>query len=56
MQNGKRASKSLYKSEFNSLYEAITEAQTILVNYKLYDDVRILADTGKCLRVIRRHE
>lgn len=50
MQKGKRASKLLYKSEFHSLYEAVCEAQTIL------DDVRILADTGKCLRVIRRYK
>lgn len=56
MLNGKRATKSLYKSNFDSLYEAVLEAQTILVNYKFYDDVRILADTGKCLRVIRRYK
>lgn len=56
MLNGKRATKWLLVSDFDSLYEAVCEAQTILANYKYYDDVRILADTGKCLRVIRRYK
>lgn len=51
-----KASKTLFVSAFPSLYAAICEAQTILVNYRLYDDVRILADTGRCLRVIIRNE
>ena len=56
MLNGKRATEYLYKSDFESLDLAVLEAQTRLVNYPYYDDVRILADTGKCLRVIRRYK
>ena len=53
MLNGKKATKYLYIREPRL---AVLEAQTRLVNYPYYDDVRILADTGKCLRVIRRYE
>lgn len=50
------AAKTIFVSEFPSLYDAVCEAQTILVNNKLYGYVRILADTGRCLRVIIRNK
>lgn len=50
-----KAAKSLYKGEFHSLYEAVCEAQTILVNYgRIYKEVRILSDSGKCIKIVRR--
>lgn len=50
----KRNSKTLHVSDFHSLYEAVCEAQTILANYcNLYSEVRILADSGKCVKIVR---
>ena len=49
--------KTLHVSDFHSLYEAVCEAQTILANYgRFYDDVRIVSDSGKCIKVIRRYK
>lgn len=48
-------SKILYASDFESLWCATLEAQTILANYcNLYSEVRILADSGKCVKIVRR--
>lgn len=53
----KRNSKTLYVSDFNSLYEAVCEAQTILVNYgRFYDNVRIISNSGKCIKIVRRYK
>ena len=49
-------SKTLHVSDFHSLYEAVCEARTILANYGFYDDVRIVSDSGKCIKVIRRYQ
>lgn len=55
--NNNNKTKMLYVSEFHSLYEAVCEAQTILVNYgRLYDNVRIISDSGKCVKIVRRYE
>lgn len=50
--------KSLYISEFintnSPLWSAIIEAESILQSYKpLYKEVRILADTGRCIKIVR---
>lgn len=51
----KRNSKTLYVSDFESLWCARLEAQTILANYSnLYSEIRILADSGKCVKIVRR--
>lgn len=50
----KRNSKMLYMSDFESLWCATLEAQTILANYgNIYSEVRILADSGKCVKIVR---
>ena len=53
-----KTSYSLYLEDFKDfsspLYGAIIEAGTILQNYKgLFDEVRIYAYTGKCIKVVR---
>ena len=49
----KNNTKTLHVSDFPSLYEA----QTILANYgRFYDDVRIISDSGKCIKVVRRYQ
>lgn len=49
--------KTLYVSDFNSLYEAVCEAQTILANYRrFYDNVRIISNSGKCIKIVRRYQ
>lgn len=49
----KNNTKTLHVSDFHSLYEA----QTILANYgRFYDDVRIVSDSGKCIKVVRRYQ
>lgn len=50
--------KTLYISDFRDtkspLWGAIIEAQTLLQSYKpLYKGVRIFADTGKCIKIVR---
>ena len=51
----KRNSKVLFMSDFESLWCATLEAQTILANYgNLYSEVRILAASGKCVKIVRR--
>ena len=53
----KNNTKTLHVSDFHSLYEAVCEAQTILANYgRFYDDVRIVSDSGKCIKVVRRYQ
>ena len=43
--------------DFHSLYEAVCEAQTILANYRrFYDNVRIISDSGKCIKIVRRYQ
>lgn len=50
----KRNSKMLHVSDFESLWCATLEAQTILANYgNIYSEVRILADSGKCVKIVR---
>ena len=50
-------SKTLHVSDFHSLYEAVCEAQTILANYgRFYDNVRIISDSGKCIKIVRRYQ
>ena len=47
--------KILLLGDFESLWCATLEAQTILANYgNLYTEVRILADSGKCVKIVRR--
>ena len=49
-------SKMLYVSDFG-LYEAVCEAQTILANYRrFYDNVRIISNSGKCIKIVRRYQ
>ena len=48
----KNNTKTLHVSDFHSLYEA----QTILANGRVYDNVRIISDSGKCIKVIRRYQ
>ena len=51
----KNNTKTLHVSDFESLWCATLEAQTILANYcNLYSEVRILADSGKCVKIVRR--
>lgn len=51
----KNKTKMLYMSDFESLWCATLEAQTILANYgNLYSEVRILAESGKCVKIVRR--
>ena len=50
--------KSLYISDFRDtkspLWSAVIEAGSILQNYKpLYKGVRILSDTGRCIKIVR---
>ena len=50
--------KSLYISDFREfkspLLGAIIEAESLLQNYKpLYSGIRILADSGKCIKIVR---
>ena len=52
----KNNTKTLHVSDFHSLYEAVCEAQTILANGRFYDNVRIISDSGKCIKVIRRYQ
>ena len=53
----KNNTKTLHVSDFNSLYEAVCEAQTILANYgRFYDNVRIISDSGKCIKIVRRYQ
>ena len=53
----KNNTKTLHVSDFHSLYEAVCEAQTILVNYgRFYDNVRIVSNSGKCIKVVRRYK
>lgn len=50
----KNKTKTLYMCDFESLWCATLEAQTILANYgNLYSEVRILADSGKCVKIVR---
>jgi hypothetical protein len=38
-------------------YEAVCEAQTILANYRrFYDNVRIISNSGKCIKIVRRYQ
>lgn len=47
--------KTLHVSDFECLWCAILEAQTILANYgNLYSEIRILANSGKCVKIVRR--
>lgn len=49
------ATTTLHVSDFESLWCATLEAQTILANYvNLYSEVRILAESGKCIKIVRR--
>ena len=52
----KRNSKTLHVSDFESLWCATLEAQTILANYGYLSEVRILADSGKCVKIVRRYK
>ena len=53
----KNNTKTLQVSDFHSLYEAVLEAQTILENYgRFYDNVRIISDSGKCIKIVRRYQ
>ena len=53
----KNNTKTLHVIDIYSLYEAVCEGQTILANYgRLYDDVRIVSDSGKCIKVVRRYQ
>ena len=53
----KNKTKTLHVSDFESLWCATLEAQTILANYgRFYDDVRIVSDSGKCIKVVRRYK
>ena len=50
--------KSLYISDFRDtkspLLGAIIEAESLLQSYKLlYKGVRILSDTGKCIKIVK---
>ena len=50
--------KTLYISDFRDikspLYGAIIEAQSLLQSYKpLYKGVRILSDSGRCIKIVR---
>ena len=48
-------SKTLHVSDFESLWCATLEAQTILANYdNLYSEIRILANSGKCVKIVKR--
>ena len=50
----KNKTKTFYMSDFESLWCATLEAQTLLANYgNLYPEVRILADSGKCVKIVR---
>ena len=45
--------KTLHVSDFHSLYEA----ETILANYgRFYDNVRLISDSGKCIKVVWRYK
>ena len=53
----KNNTKTLHVSDFHSLYEAVYEAQTILANYGIfYDNVRIVSDFGKCIKIVQRYQ
>lgn len=40
-----------------SLYSLICEAQTQLINYQgLYKEIRILSESGKCLRIVKLYK
>ena len=53
----KNNTKTLHVSDFHSLYEAVCEGQTILANYgRFYDNVRIISDSGKCIKIVRRYQ
>lgn len=50
--------KSLYISDFRDtkspLWCAVLEAESLLQSYKLlYKGVRILSDTGKCIKIVK---
>lgn len=50
--------KSLYISDFRDekspLWVATLEAESLLQSYKpLYKGVRILSDTGRCIKIVR---
>lgn len=53
----KNNTRTLHVSDFNSLYEAVCEALTILANYgRFYDNVRIISESGKCIKIVRRYQ
>ena len=52
----KNNTKTLHVSDFDSLWCATLEALTILANWRFYDNVRIISDSGKCIKIVRRYQ